>query len=67
MLTVLKWLRLVSRIEIDDHEDSYSQKMIADVLAETRLAGMPTRFGYFELGMNIWVEVGKPVKKSLEA
>lgn len=61
ILTALKWMRLVSKIEIEEHQDSYSRPMIARILSETRLAGMPTRMGFFELGMNIWVQVMKPV------
>lgn len=64
ILTTLKWLRLVSRIEIDEHEDSYSRKMISAILERTRLVGMPTRFGSFELRMNTWVLITKPVTKS---
>ncbi len=61
ILTVLKWFRLVSKIEIDEHQDSYSRAMISALLSQTRLAGMPTRMGFFELGMTIWVQVTKPV------
>lgn len=59
ILTLFKWLGLVSAIEIDEHQDSYSPSRIAALLARTRFAAQPTRYGYFEFGLNVWVEVRK--------
>jgi SAM-dependent methyltransferase len=61
ILEALKRLKMVSADEINEHQDSYSLAKIRAVLAGTRLAGMPAEFGYFELGMNIWARVSKPV------
>lgn len=60
ILTILKWLRLVSAIEIDEHQDAYSQRKIRALLATTRLADMPTRYQFFECWMNLCVCVTKP-------
>lgn len=59
ILTVMKWLRLVSAVEIDDHEDAYTRARIRSILDRTRLGAHQARFGTFELLMNTWVAVTK--------
>jgi SAM-dependent methyltransferase len=66
ILHLLKHVRMVSDVEIDEHQDSYSVKMIRGILARTRLGGAAAEFGYFELGMNIWARVHKPVAPPAE-
>ena len=62
ILTTMKWLRLVSPVEIDEHQDAYSRAKLRAVLRQTRFAGHPMRFGSFELFMNNWVVVTKESK-----
>ncbi len=61
VLSVLKFLRLVSPEEIDEHEDSYSPEMIQSILQRTPLGGQANevRFGHFEFGANVWGMVTK--------
>jgi len=54
ILWTLARLGLVSRQEIDEHEDHYSRAAIRAVLSRTRFAEENLRFGAFELGMNTW-------------
>jgi len=54
ILDVLKWLRMVSSEEIEEHKDSYTHKKIRAILDRTRFAGSKARFGHFELYMNSW-------------
>ncbi len=61
ILTMMKSLRLVSPVEIDEHQDSYSHAKIRRLFQQTRLADMPIRMGSFELFMNTWVMVVKDV------
>lgn len=55
ILDGLKTLGLVSKEEIDEHEDSYSVKKIRAIMADTTFADRNCRFGYFEAGMNVWM------------
>ncbi len=59
ILTLMKWLRLVSPVEIDEHQDAYSRAKIRYVLQHSRFAGGPIYFGSFELLMNTWMVVTK--------
>ncbi len=59
ILTTLKHLRLVSREEIDEHEDSYSVAKIRAIMANTPFAPDRTSYGHFELGMNVWMRATK--------
>ncbi len=59
ILDTLKFLRLVSPEEINEHEDSYSVKKIKAIMAKTPFAPDRTRYGYFELGMNVWMQAKK--------
>lgn len=66
ILSVLTVLGMVSKVEIDEHQDSYSAKAIRGIIAQTRLAPMAAEYGYFELGMNIWARISKPVAAPAE-
>lgn len=55
ILDLLTRLGVVSAVEIAEHEDSYSKKMVMGVLASTRFAKGRLEHGYFELFMNQWV------------
>lgn len=59
ILDALKTLGLVSKEEIDEHEDSYSAKKIRAIMANTPFKPEQTRIGYFELGMNVWMRAVK--------
>lgn len=59
ILDALKLLRMVSPEEIDEHEDSYSVKKIRAIMQHTPFAPDRTRYGYFELGMNVWMQATK--------
>ena len=59
ILTFMKWLRLVSPVEINEHQDAHSRSKIREILGRTRLGSHPARFGSFELFMNTWVVVTK--------
>ncbi len=59
VLTCLKWLRMVSPVEIDEHQDAYTRAKIRRVLRQTRLADHPTRFGSFEALLNTWAMITK--------
>lgn len=53
LLDILKAVGLVSAVEIEEHEASYSIPMIRQLISRTRLAEYEAEFGTFELGMNI--------------
>ncbi len=59
ILTAMKWLHLVSPVEIDEHQDAYSRAKIRQVLQQSRFRNHPTHFGSFELFMNTWAMVTK--------
>lgn len=59
ILSTLTRLGLVSEIEIGEHKDSYSKKMVMAVLAETKFKTDVIAHSYFELYMNQWVTIRK--------
>lgn len=59
MLSVMKWMGLVSAVEIDEHVGSYSRGTIRGVMRETRFGEAGLTMGAFELGMNTWAKVTK--------
>ncbi len=59
ILTVMKWLRLVSAEEIDEHKAALTREDLRGLLGRTRLANHATRLGSFECFMNTWVVVSK--------
>jgi len=59
ILTGLKLAGLVSKEEIDEHEDSYSAKKVRAIMAHTPFQPANVRIGYFELGMNLWMQARK--------
>ena len=59
ILTGLKIAGLVSKEEIDEHEDSYSAKKVRAIMAHTPFQPANVRIGYFELGMNLWMQARK--------
>lgn len=67
VLKVMKWLRLVSAQEVEEHEDHYSPSMIRDVLSRTPIRGYALRMGRFELGLNVWAAAKKAEASEPEA
>ncbi len=59
ILTVMKWLRLVSAEEIDEHKAALTRADIRGLLGRTCLANYATRLGSFECFLNTWALVGK--------
>lgn len=55
ILRTLAALRLVSREEIEEHQDSYSQAEVRDHLVAAGFPPHDLRSGTFELGMNLWI------------
>jgi len=54
LLKTMAKLRFVSPIEIEDHKDTYTHSKIARYLEASDFRTATSRFGYFELYMNIW-------------
>ena len=54
LLSALAALRLVSSVEIDDHETSYSRKRLRRILTDSPFGAGEIRTGSFELGANNW-------------
>jgi SAM-dependent methyltransferase len=54
ILTVMAKLRLVSAVEIEEHEGAYSRQAIHTTLREAGFHPDKIRSGYFELLMNTW-------------
>ena len=65
ILTIMKWLQLVSAEEIDEHKHAYTRGDIGRLLCRTRLADYPTRIGAFECFMNTWALIGKRDKATM--
>lgn len=59
ILDAMKLLRMVSPEEINEHEDSYSVKKIRAIMQHTPFAPGNTRYGHFEMGMNVWMQATK--------
>jgi len=59
ILTVMKWLRLVSAEEIDEHKAALTRADIRRLLRRTRLADYSMRIGSFECFMNTWALIAK--------
>lgn len=59
VLGAMKLMGAVSKEEIDEHEDSYSQKKILAIMAKTPFDRAKIRIGLFELGMNAWMCAGR--------
>lgn len=55
VLRTLAALRLVSREEIEEHQDAYSHAEVRDHLVAAGFRPTDLRFGTFELGMNLWI------------
>jgi ubiquinone/menaquinone biosynthesis C-methylase UbiE len=54
LLKAMAKTRLVSPLEIEDHKDTYTHSKIARYLEASNFRRENSRFGYFELCMNIW-------------
>lgn len=59
LLRLLAKVHLVSATEIEDHKDTYTPAKLAALLGAAGFERNNVRYGYFELGMNIWVRVEK--------
>jgi ubiquinone/menaquinone biosynthesis C-methylase UbiE len=55
LLKMMAKLRLVSRIEIEEHKATHGRKEIGSMLAKNGFEAVNIRSGYFEGFMNIWV------------
>src|SRR6266550_821841 len=54
ILRVMGRLRLVSQVEIGEHQETYSHGQIAKFLADAGFEPALTRYGSFEGGLNLW-------------
>jgi ubiquinone/menaquinone biosynthesis C-methylase UbiE len=54
LLKAMARIRLVSPVEIEDHKDTYTHSKIARYFEASNFRRENSKFGYFELGMNIW-------------
>ena len=59
LLRVMARLRLVSPLEIEEHKTCYGAGAIAALLMAGDFLAENIRFGYFELGMNLWLTATK--------
>lgn len=59
ILRLLTKIGMVSKVEIDEHQDCYNHKKIRAILDSTKFNGKPLSFGSFELGMNLWATIKK--------
>ena len=59
LLKLLAKLRLVSSVEIEEHKETYSHSRIAARLKMAGFLEAQMKFGYFELGLNIWATARK--------
>jgi len=60
ILRVMGRLRLVSQVEIGEHQDTYSHGQIAKFLADAGFEPALTRYGSFEGGLNLWAVAQAP-------
>lgn len=60
ILAALKYLCIVSAVEIDEHQAAYTRRAIRSILGMTKLGEHPIRFGSFECMMNTWAVARKP-------
>lgn len=54
ILKILCRLHLVSQVELDEHEKTYTRAGVADVLARGGFRPEDIETGSFEFGMNLW-------------
>jgi SAM-dependent methyltransferase len=59
ILKVMAHLRLVSRVEIEEHKGAYSLAQVRTVLERAGFQSETMRSGHFELFMNSWVVAAK--------
>lgn len=59
VLFLMARLRLVSREEIDEHVFAYTLPLIGWYFGAAGFAMSKVRFGYFELGLNLWAVAAK--------
>ena len=59
LLRVMARLRLVSLLEIEEHKACYRAGAISTLLMASGFLAENIRFGYFELGMNLWLTATK--------
>lgn len=59
LLWLLARIRLVSKIEIDDHKTAYSRPEILELLSMADFLRQNVKHGSFELGFNMWFTVQK--------
>ena len=51
--------RLVSSEEIDEHKTQYTSRQVLDLLARNGFDRRRVRWGYFEMGLNLWATATK--------
>jgi SAM-dependent methyltransferase len=54
LLKVLASVNLVSAQEIEEHKTAFNKRALAALFQSSMFQRSKMRFGYFELGMNIW-------------
>jgi SAM-dependent methyltransferase len=59
LLSLMALLRLVSREEIDEHVFAYTLPLIGWYFGAAGFPMSKIRFGYFELGLNLWAVASK--------
>jgi len=59
ILETLSALRLLSSVEIDEHEEIHTHASIRQVLSQAGFSAESVRCGSFELGMNLWATARK--------
>jgi SAM-dependent methyltransferase len=59
LLRMLASLRVVDPAMIAEHKDAYSHAKISAILRRGGFQASQTRFGYFELFMNVWATATK--------
>lgn len=56
ILDMMARLKLVSHVEVGEHKGSYSHRQIVALLTEAGFDPALMSYGFFEVGMNLWVK-----------
>ena len=59
LLRGLAAVGLISRVELEEHQHLYSHAALSRLLQAAHFSAERLRFGYFELGMNLWATAAK--------
>jgi SAM-dependent methyltransferase len=54
LLGLMSRIHLVSRTEIDEHQQTYTRQQIAALFENSSFSNQAVSLGYFEAGLNIW-------------